>query len=129
MPSEDLEKRIAERPWPSPPPQVRRALMARAAGRLQQRVRRTQRWRWSLVAVGSLLVVVNMGFEVHHSRRMSELLGPAPPIAGVAVAPESWRLQREMMAELLGEVNPPERRPGHEHGPLSDFPAAGALVA
>ena len=58
-----------------------------------------------------------------------ELLGPAPPIAGVAVAPESWRLQREMMAELLGEVNPPERRPGHEHGPLSDFPAAGALVA
>jgi hypothetical protein len=79
--------------------------------------------------VAGLLVAINLGIDAHHARRMEALLGPAPPASAVAISPEAWRAQQQMLAELLGDPPQPERRPDHDCGPLSDLPACSARLA
>ena len=124
----DLERQLAQAAGPLPPRQARAALLARAEERLRKRARRGRQFRWAVAATAVLLVAVNLGFEAHHSRRLTALLGPAPAASVVAASPEAWREQQQMMAEILGDTTPPERRPSYGHGPISEIASPTALA-
>ena len=105
MNPDDVEQRLRNGSWPELRPEVKGALVRKAARKLAAR-RRGRAFRWVLATAAALLIAINVVAERGHERRMAAITGgpaiqrPVPP----AVYADALRYRAQLLSESVERI-------------------------